>query len=125
MKDVAVVAERVRNIEQLKEHLAANPSQLSEGLRDARIEYSFKSGDRVDILLEDSSGNPVTVEVETHISPGNYVGVWQAVKYKHLAAVKYGLPCEQVRSILAAPQISENVKMECIRLGIEPKEITV
>ena len=41
----------------LKEHLAANPSQLSEGLRDARIEYSFKSGDRVDILLEDSSGN--------------------------------------------------------------------
>ena len=109
----------------LKEHLAANPSQLGEGLRDARIEYSFKSGDRVDILLEDSSGNPVTVEVETHIPPGNYVGVWQAVKYQHLAAVEYELPCERVRSILVAPQIPDHVKMECKRLGIEPREITL
>ena len=109
----------------LKEHLAVNPAQLGAGLRDARTEYSFKSGDKVDILLKDSSGNPVTVEVETHISAQSYVGVWQAVKYQHLAAVEYELPCERVRSILAAPRIPDDVKRECIRLGIEPREITV
>ena len=107
----------------LKTYLADNPSQLGEGLEWVCTEYTFPSNDRVDILFEDNSGNPVTVEVETHIPPGNYVGVWQAVKYKHLAAVKYGIPCEQVRSILAAPVIPDDVKQECKRLEIEPVEV--
>ena len=109
----------------LKNYLANYPSQLGEGLEWTATEYRFKSGDEVDILLVDSSGHPVTVEVETYIPSGNYVGVWQAVKYKHLVAVEYGLPCEQVRSILAAPQIPDNVKSECRRLGIEPREVTI
>ena len=46
----------------LKEHLAANPSQLGAGLKLVEIEHIFKSKDRVDILLEDSFGNPVPVE---------------------------------------------------------------
>ena len=106
---------------QLKENLANNPAQLGEGLKLVDTEYSFKSGDRVDILLQDSFGNPVTVEVKIHFSSGNEV--WQAVKYKHLAAVKYGLSCEQVRSVLVAPEIPDNVKKECRQLGIEPKEV--
>ena len=107
----------------LKESLANNPTPLGEGLRKGDTEYRFTSGDKADILLEDNSGNPVTVEVETYIPSQNYVGVWQAVKYKHLAAVKYGIPCEQVRSILAAPRIPNDVKQECERLGIEPIEV--
>lgn len=107
----------------LKTYLADNPSQLGAGLESGDIEHTFQSNDRVDILFEDNSGNPVTVEVETHIPPGNYVGVWQAVKYKHLAAVEYDIPCEQVRSILAAPRIPDDVKQECKRLGIEPVEV--
>ena len=109
----------------LKNYLANNSSQLGKGLRLVGTEYSFKSYGKVDILLEDSSGNPVTVEVEAHIRSGDFVGVWQAVKYRHLAAVEYELLCKQVRSILAAPEIPDNVKMECRRLGIEPMEITV
>ena len=109
----------------LKEHLAHNPSQLGKGLKLVEIEYQFNSGDKVDILLEDSSGNPVTVEVETHIPSGNSVGAWQAVKYKHLAAVEYGLLCDQVRSILAAPEIPDDVKTKCERLGIEPKLVSI
>ena len=108
----------------LKEYLADNPSQLGEGLTLVKVEYRFVSGDEADILLEDSLGGPVTVEVETHIPSENYVGVWQAVKYKHLAAVEYGLPCEQVRSILAAPKISDDVKAKCTELGIEAREVT-
>ena len=107
----------------LKEGIAQNPSQIGEGLELVRTEYPFQSGDRVDILFKDSSGNPVTVEVETHIPSGNYVGVWQAVKYKHLAAVEYDLLCDQVRSVLVAPEIPNDVKKKCGQLGIEPKEV--
>jgi len=110
---------------ELKENLAAKPSRLGAGLKLVDIEHTFKSNDRVDILLKDSSGNPVTVEVETGFSSGagRYVGVWQAVKYKHLAAVEDGLLCEEVRSMLAAPAIPDDVKRECKRLGIEPFEV--
>ena len=91
-----------------------------------KIEYTFGSGDRVDILLKDDSENPVTVEVETGFSSGSgrYVGVWQAVKYQYLAAMEHSLACEQVRSILAAPKIPDDVKMKCEELGIEPFEVS-
>ena len=113
--------------ENLKRYLANNPSQFGEGLELVEIEYTFGSGDRVDILLKDGAENPVTVEVETGFSSGagRYVGVWQAVKYQHLAAMKCGLPCEQVRSILAAPEIPEDVKEKCKELGIEPIEVVL
>ena len=110
---------------ELKERLAAKTFKLGDGLELVEVEYTFGSGDRVDILLKDGFGNPVTVEVETGFSSGNgrYVGVWQAVKYQHLAAMEYGLACEQVRSILAAPEIPEDVKEKCKELGIEPIEV--
>ena len=113
--------------ENLKRYLANNPSQFGEGLELVEIEYTFGSGDRVDILLKNGAENPVTVEVETGFSSGagRYVGVWQAVKYQHLAAMKCGLPCEQVRSILAAPEIPEDVKEKCKELGIEPIEVVM
>ena len=76
-------------------------------------------------MLKDGSENPVTVEVETGFSSGSgrYVGVWQAVKYQHLAAMEYSLVCKQVRSILAAPEIPNDVKEKCKELGIEPFEV--
>ena len=109
----------------LKKSLADNPSQLGAGLTLVKVEYRFVSGDEADILLEDGFGSPVTVEVETHIPSGNYVGVWQAVKYKHLAAVEYQLPCEQVHSILAAPKIPDDVKAKCVELEIEAREVPI
>ena len=106
----------------LKEYLADNPSLFGEGLELVDTEYRFRSGDEADILFEDGSGNPITVEVKPPILSGSDQEVWQAVKYKHLAAVKYELPCEQVRSILAAPEIPDDVKKKCKELGIEPFE---
>ena len=79
----------------------------------------------MDILLEDRFGSPVTVEVETEISARNYDGVWQAVRYKHFAAAEYGLLCQQVRSIFAAPKIPDHVRMKCKQLGIEVREVTM
>ena len=107
----------------LKKYLADNPSLFGEGLELVDIEYRFRSGDEADILFEDGSGNPITVEVKPPILSGSDQEVWQAVKYKHLAAVKYELPCEQVRSILAALKIPDDVKEKCKELGIEPFEV--
>ena len=108
----------------LKKYLADNPSLFGEGLELVDTEYRFRSGDEADILFEDGSGNPITVEVKPPILSGSDQEVWQAVKYKHLAAVKYKLPCEQVRSILAAPEIPDDVKEKCQELGIEPFEVS-
>ena len=44
------------------------------------------------------------------------------MKYQHLAAMERGLECKQVRSILAAPEIPDDVKRKCEQLGIEPFE---
>ena len=109
----------------LKEYLANNPSQLGANLKLVQTEYIFISNDRVDILLTDSSGKPITVEVKREILPGSESEILQAVKYKHLAADKYKLPCEQVRSILVAPEIPDDVKAKCRALGIESREVTV
>ncbi|MDD9973029.1 MAG: endonuclease NucS [Candidatus Poribacteria bacterium] len=107
----------------LKEYLANNSSLFGEGLELIDTEYRFGSGDEADILFEDNSGNPVTVEVKPPISSGSDQEVWQAVKYKHLAAVEYNLPCEEIRSILVAPEIPDDVKAKCEELGIEPFEV--
>ncbi|MDE0021966.1 MAG: endonuclease NucS [Candidatus Poribacteria bacterium] len=108
----------------LKIYLANNPALLGPGLVRAGIEYEFGSGDHVDILLKDRFGNPVTVEVKAYRIPStNRDEMWQAVKYKHLAAVQFGRVCKDVRSILAAPSIPDGVKRECKRRGVEPFEI--
>lgn len=111
----------------LKVYLAEHPSLLGEGFELEKVEHSFRSGDRVDILLKDSSGNPVTVEVEEGFQqgPDRYFGARQAVIYKHLAADEYGLSCEEVCSILVAPEIPNDVKDKCRRLGIESKEVRI
>jgi len=107
----------------LKEKLAMNPVLLGPGLRLVKVEHKFASGDRVDILLEDNNGVPVVVEVETYINPGNELGLWQAIKYKHLIAVERQILCQQARSILVAPSIPDDIKAKCDKFGVEPKEI--
>ena len=106
--------------EDLKNDLAHNPSQLGEGLKLVEKEHRFKSGDRVDILLVDSSGKPVTVEVKPHIASESDSEVLQALKYKHLAAKDYDIPCKEVRSVLVAPEIPDDIRKKCEQLGIEP-----
>ena len=92
---------------------------LGEGLTLKKVEYQYQSLDKVDVLLEDRNGSPVTVEVEAAIRPGSYVGVWQAVKYQHLAAMEYGLECRAVRTVVVAPLFPEDVLREAERLGVE------
>lgn len=109
----------------LKEHLAENPNLFGLTLK-GETEYEFPSGDRVDILFKDEDGKPLAVvEVEIEFPQGDkrFSSVWQAVKYKHLAAVEAGIPCEKMRSILVAPKIPDDVRQECNKYGVEPKEV--
>ena len=111
--------------EELKNNIVQNPSQLGEGLRLVRKEYKFKSSDdRVDILLMDSSGRPVPVEVKPCIPSGSNNEVLQTLKYKHLAADDYNILCKEVRCVLVAPEIPDDVKKKCKQLGIEPFILT-
>ena len=105
--------------ESLKDLIARMPTLLGKGLKLKQTEYPFLSLDRVDVLLETPDGEPVTVEVEAAIRPGSYVGIWQAVKYQHLAAVQYGLDCKSVRTILVAPHFPDDVKAACRKHGVE------
>ncbi|MDT7542436.1 MAG: hypothetical protein QOE33_2340 [Acidobacteriota bacterium] len=108
----------------LKERVATSPSLISAGLQLVSTEYEFPSLDRVDILLVTEQGRPVPVEIKTYIVPGDYKGVWQAIKYKHLAATLYRLRCEDVRSILIAHEIPDDVTAKCVEMGIETVIIT-
>ena len=125
--DVIIDVPESQEHQELKNNLAAIPTQLGSGLKLVKTEYEFKSNDRADILFEDSLGNPVSVEVKMafYSTDQREKGVWQAAKYKHLAAAEYGLPCDQVRSILVAPKIPDDIKEKCKELGIEPIEVSL
>lgn len=107
----------------LKEQVAANPNLISLGLKLVRVEYEFPSLDCVDILFETEQRRPVPVEIKTYITPGDYKGVWQSVKYKHLAAALYKIECEDVRTILVAHEIPDDVKAKCLEMGIDALEV--
>lgn len=87
----------------LKDYIAARPGLL--GLRPeahAHVEYLFRTGDQVDILFEVPGGEWAVVEVE--VEEGLEVGVYQAIKYRVLAAVEARLPIDtpRVRCFVAA-----------------------
>lgn len=109
----------------LKAKIANNPHLCGPGLTLVQPESQFPSGDKVDVLLQNATGSPVSVEVKPGIQPGEYGGVWQAVKYKHLLAVEQGVPCAQIRSILVAPSVPDDVRSKCLLLGIDYVEIAL
>ena len=89
----------------LKLYVAANPSMcgLSESA-EAYVEYSFVTGDRVDVMFKNHLPDRTVVEVEVEGSNNICIGVQQAIKYRSLAAVDAGYPLitPRVRSLVVA-----------------------
>ena len=89
----------------LKLYVAANPSMcgLSESA-EAYVEYSFVTGDRVDVMFKNHLPDRTVVEVEVEGSNNICIGVQQAIKYRSLAAVDAGYPLatSRVRSLVVA-----------------------
>jgi hypothetical protein len=109
----------------LKELIASDPSRyLGEvGLSTLEVEHEFETGDRVDILLQDSFGRPVVVEVEPECLANQFVGPMQCMKYRALAAFGLNFRTDEVRAFLAAASIDPSVKECCKKWEIDSFEV--
>jgi hypothetical protein len=76
----------------LKHWVAQNPSSIGiNGVTKVQVEYTFPSGDTVDILFHCSNGRDVVVEIET-VDP--LPGCYQALKYRTLRCAERNLPID-------------------------------
>lgn len=68
------------------------------------VEYSFATGDRVDVMFENHLPDRTVIEIEVAGDQNVCVGIMQAIKYRSLAAVDAGFPLvtSRVRSLVVA-----------------------
>jgi len=105
----------------IKEAIANNPSNVlnEDGLTLIKIEFTFKTNDRVDVLLIDKFGRYVVVEVEPECLNDNDTGCFQCMKYRSLMAFQANRKIDEVRAILAAPIISKEIRKKANNYNIE------
>ena len=109
----------------LKSWVAANPQQATgeSGMKHFWTEYSFSTGDRIDVLLQDREGRPVAVEIELAQAAHQTEGFYQAVKYRALVAARWRRPADGARAFLIAHTLAPEIKEMCAHEGIEWREI--
>lgn len=89
----------------LKLYVAGHPTEFGLSANATpHVEYSFLTGDRVDVLFENHKPDRTVVEVEVAGEQNIVIGVQQAVKYRSLAQVhnRYDLHSARVRSLVVA-----------------------
>jgi hypothetical protein len=89
----------------LKLYVASHPSEFGLST-DAKpnVEYSFITGDRVDVMFENHHPDRTVVEIEVEGDRNVCVGIHQAVKYRSLMEVEFGEPLlsPKVQSLVVA-----------------------
>ena len=81
-------------------------------------------GAKADELIGSTSGVYVAAEVKVKITDDDYLGpVGQAVKYRALLDVEYGLTQGSSRAILVAHEISRKAKNYAQKYGVECMEV--
>jgi RecB family endonuclease NucS len=110
----------------LKEFVAANPElALDEpGLCTLKVEYSFASGDRADIVLVDRFNRIVAIEIEPEVNASDEVGALQAIKYRFMLEWCTDRSLGDSRAILIAPKIHAKIRKKCAAYGVECYEIS-
>lgn len=105
----------------LKERVAANPSAvLSEaGLRSVEVESSFPTGDRADIVLEDSIGRIIDVEIVLSVGDPDLLGVLQALKYRAMLELTHEQKQGQGCAFLVAHTLTSTMKDLCSQYKVE------
>ena len=93
------------------------------GLVHMHTEYSFTTGDRADIVLEDRFGRIMGVEVEVDVGPHDLTGTLQAVKYRWMLEVVRGSKHRRSRAALVAYSIDESVRQISREYGVECIEV--
>lgn len=106
----------------LKMKIAADPASVlgEPKLKHIETEYPFKcTGDRIDVLLMDSDGRHVAVEVEVDCSADEKAGPLQCMKYRAMLSYALGRPAEEIRTILVAHSIDATLRDRCLAYRIE------
>ncbi|MBM4147854.1 MAG: hypothetical protein FJ224_02255 [Lentisphaerae bacterium] len=105
----------------LKERVAADPSAVlgEAGLRTVKVESSFPTGDRADIVLEDSLGRIIGVEIELRVGDLDLPGVLQALKYRAMLELTHEQKHGQGRAFLVAHSISPGIRDLCTQYRVE------
>ncbi len=109
----------------LKEYVAADPAKAlgENGLITENVEYQFPTGDRADIVLRDKYGRIIGLEVEVDVSDGQIDGLLQAIKYRRMMELVDNCNPGDSRSMLVAYTISDAMKRQSEKYGIEWFEI--
>jgi hypothetical protein len=110
----------------LKDHIAADPETVlgEPGLTLYRKEFSFPTGDRIDVLLQDRFGRFVAVEVEVCCDIVELAGPLQCMKYRAMISYLFRRPLEEVRCFLVAHSIHDDICNRCSTHDIETKIIS-
>jgi hypothetical protein len=106
----------------LKERIAADPATVLRemGLTCYAVEFPFRcTGDRIDVVLRDQDKKFVAVEVEVDCDHAHLAGPLQCMKYRAMLAYLFQRPLEEVRCILAAHEIAQEVKVRCADFEIQ------
>ena len=109
----------------LKDCIAADPEAIlgEPGLTLYCKEFSFPTGDRVDVLLQDRFGRFVAVEVEVCCDVLELAGPLQCMKYRAMISYLFRRPLEEVRCFLVAHSIHNDVCDRCSSHSIEMRVI--
>jgi hypothetical protein len=105
----------------LKSAIAADPTGVlgEAGLRHWATEYKLPTGDTVDVVLTDAFGRFVVVEVEVDCDATEIVGPLQCMKYRALMSYMYSRPIDEVRAMLVAYSIDEDVRARCLHHKVD------
>ena len=99
----------------LKQYVADNPESVfsEKGISTLQVEYPFPTMDRADILLTDSYGRIIGVEIEVNVNDGQFEGLLQAIKYRYMGELMTSRKPGDSRAVLIAYSISQNMKKLC------------
>jgi hypothetical protein len=89
----------------LKLYIANHPVEFGMSANAIpHVEYSFATGDRVDLMFKNHLPDRTVVEVEVEGEQQLCIGIHQAIKYRSLAAADAGFPLltSRVRSLVVA-----------------------
>jgi hypothetical protein len=106
----------------LKKFVAANPAKaLGEpGLKTIAEEWDkFGTGDRADIVLQDSNGRIIGLEIEVSVGSDQLEGLLQSIKYRYMLAPLFERPNYETRAFLVAHFIADEIKDVCDRYDVE------
>ena len=107
----------------LKEYVANAPIEAlrEAGLVLTKMEHSFPTGDRADVVLSDRVGRAIAVEVEVDVGDQDrdIIGVLQALKYAVMLEPLYGRDPGDSRAILVAYSVSNRIRSVCERYEVE------